>query len=73
MQRLASSWDVWPNVLFKKKAPDQINRPILVREMVHNNMKIFFSHAVLGNLDTPKWTQKAMQRPACGQNIWPNS
>jgi hypothetical protein len=32
----------WPNVLAWKWGPNQINRPILVGEMVQNNQKIVF-------------------------------
>jgi ABC-type cobalt transport system substrate-binding protein len=56
-KRSGSGQDVWPNILTYKKAPYQINRPILVGEMVQNNHKIVF-YAILGHFGTLKWTQK---------------
>jgi hypothetical protein len=47
----ASGRDVCPNVLAWKEAPNQLNRPILVEEMVQNNQKIVF-YAVTGHLGT---------------------
>jgi hypothetical protein len=52
-KRPGSGQDVWPNVLACKKAPYQINRPILVGEMVQNNHKIVF-YTILGHFGTPK-------------------
>jgi hypothetical protein len=46
-KRPGSGQDVWPNVLACKKVPYQINRSILVGEMVRNNHKIVF-YAILG-------------------------
>jgi ABC-type cobalt transport system substrate-binding protein len=51
-----SRQEVWPNILACKKDPYQINRPILVGEIVQNNHKIFF-YAILGHFGPPKWTQ----------------
>jgi hypothetical protein len=39
-QMPARGRDVRPNIYASKKAANQINRPILVREMVQNNQKI---------------------------------
>jgi hypothetical protein len=39
--------------------------------MVQNNQKIVF-YAILGHLGTPEWTQNSKQRPANGQDVWPN-
>jgi hypothetical protein len=66
-----------PQHLSSKKAPNQINMPILVGEMVKNKQKIVFTrkwffHAILGHLCTPKWTQKGKQRPASGRDVWRN-
>jgi hypothetical protein len=52
----------------KNKPPNQINRPILVGEIVRNNQKIVY--AVLGHLGTPKWSQIGTQRPASGQDVF---
>jgi hypothetical protein len=70
-QRSTSGQDVWPNVLARKGAPSQNNRPIIVREMVQNNKKTVFL-CCLGHLNTPKWTQKGTQRPGTGQDVQPN-
>ena len=43
---------VWPNVLACKKDPYQINRPILIGEIVQNNHKIVF-YAFWGILAPP--------------------
>jgi hypothetical protein len=48
-----SGQEVWLNVLACKKDPYQINKPILVGEMVQNNHKIVF-YAILGYFGTPK-------------------
>jgi hypothetical protein len=54
-----------------KKSPNQINRPIIVKEMVQNNLNIVF-YAVLGHLGTPKCTQKGTQRPQSSLDVWSN-
>jgi hypothetical protein len=75
-QRPASGWDVWPKCLGLKISPNQIIRPILLGEMVQNNQKKRSLYAVFlsfwGHFETPKKTQKGTQRPASGQNVWPN-
>ena len=51
-------------VLAWKKAPNQINRPILVEEMIQNNQKIVFSVLFWGiwaPLNGPKKVLKGLQ------------
>jgi hypothetical protein len=60
-KRPGSGQDVWSNVLACKKAPYQINRPILVEETVWNNHKIVFMlfWGILTPPNGPKWYKKA--------------
>jgi hypothetical protein len=58
-----------------KKAPNQIIRPIFLREIVHNNKKTGF-YAVFFYFGTlwapPNESKKGTQRFASGQDVWPN-
>jgi hypothetical protein len=51
-----------------KMGPNQINRPILVGEMVQNSEKMGV-YAELGHLGTPNWTQKGTQGPQVCPNV----
>ena len=53
-------------------APNQINRPILIGEMVQNSHKMGV-YAVLGHLGTPNWSQKVHNGPQVGGMYVPMS
>ena len=64
-----SRQEVWPNILACKKDPYQINRPILVGEVVQNNHKIVFMlfgafwHPQMDSKDTKRLAFSWMHGP----------